>query len=71
METMNDSKARLLILELVGEADIYGVQWNADGSQIQARVFVEGLPYLQTFALDKDRGKYYLAAEQPLGQQKL
>ena len=71
MESMDDATARRIILELVGEAEIYGLNWNPDGSQIQARVIVEGLPYLQTFALDRDRGKYYLAAEQPLGQQKL
>jgi hypothetical protein len=71
MEEMNEAKARQVILELVGEAEIYGVKWSSDGGRIQARVLVEGLPYLQTFELDRDQGKYFLAAEQPLGQQKL
>ena len=62
---------RQLIHELVGEQEIYGVAWNEDQSQVQVRVFVEDLPYLQTFSRDPESGKYVLESESPLGQQKL
>ena len=71
MDHLTELRLREIIEELVGEAEIYGISANADESEIQARVFSDGAPYLYTFTRDPDSGSYQVSAIQPLGQQKL
>ena len=68
---LNEQEIREMIIELVGAEEIYGIQSSSNQDYIQARVFVDELPYLQTFRRDSETGKYHLESEQALGQQKL
>ncbi len=68
---LSEQEIHEMIIALVGAEEVYGLNCSPSQDLIQARVLVDCLPYLQTFRLDPDTGKYYLESEQPLGQLKL
>lgn len=71
MDHLAELRLRAIVEDLVGEGEVYGVSANADESEIQARVFSDGAPYLYSFGRDPATGKYAVTAVLPLGQQKL
>lgn len=71
MDHLTELRLAEIVQELVGDAEVYGVSANEGESEIQARVFSDGAPYLYSFGRDSPTGKYELTSIQPLGQQKL
>lgn len=71
MDHLTELRLTAIVQELVGDADVYGLKANEDESELQARVFSDGAPYLYSFSRDPASGKYQVSAIQPLGQQKL
>jgi len=71
MDHLTELRLREIVQQLVGDAEVYGISAKDDESEIQARVFSDGAPYLYSFRLDPGSGKYEVTTVQPLGQQKL
>ena len=71
MDHLTELRLTAIVQELVGDAEIYGLTANKDESEIQARIFSDGAPYLFSFTQDPGTGKYEVTVIQPLGQQKL
>jgi len=71
MDHLTELRLREIVQELVGDAEIYGINANADESEIQARIFSDGAPYLYSFSRDALTLRYVITTVRPLGQQKL
>jgi hypothetical protein len=60
-----------LLAELFGDEYVGTYTIGEDGRSIQARVWVDGLPYLHVFERDEQSGAYKVVAMHALGRAKL
>lgn len=71
MDHLTELRLKEIVQALVGDAEIYGINCNEDESEIQARIFSDGAPYLYSFSRDALTDRYAITMIRPLGQQKL
>jgi hypothetical protein len=70
-QAARSEKLKLLLAELFGDEHVGAYTASADLRSVQARVWVDGLPFMYVYELDDACGEYKLKALNALGRAKL
>jgi hypothetical protein len=70
-QAVRSEKLKLLLAELFGEEHVGAYTASDDLRRVQARVWVDGLPFMYVYELDNATGEYKLRTLNSLGRAKL
>jgi len=70
-QACRSEKLKLLLAELFGEEHVGAYTASDDMRRVQARVWVDGLPFMYVYEVDDASGEYKLLALNGLGRAKL